>query len=102
MLADVYRSSWFVIELLPLVVSSWGTGKERVSVRVRVRVRVRARVHLGYISKNARTVAKGLSAPLLVHVMRPAISFSHSLLFLFAKRPLVTARYFPIVRVRDS
>jgi hypothetical protein len=93
-----------VIELLPLVVSSWGTGKDsvRVRVRIRVRVRVRVRVDLGYISKNARTVAKGLSAPLLVHVMRPAISFSHSLLFLFAKRPLVTSRYFPIVRVRDS
>ncbi len=57
---------------------------------------------LGYISKNARTVAKGLSVPLFVHAMRPAISFSHSLLFLFDKRPFVTSRYFPIVRVRDS
>ncbi len=59
-------------------------------------------MYLGYMCKNARTVAKGLSAGLLDPIIRAAMSFSHVLLFEFDNRPDVTSRYSPIVRVKDS
>ena len=60
--------------------SGMGTGQDRC-----------VRNHyLGYVSKKARTVANGLSAPLFVHAMRPAISFSHWLLLPLASSPPVT------------
>ena len=60
--------------------SGMGTGQDRC-----------VRNHyLGYVSKKARTVANGLSAPLFVHAMRPAISFSHWLLLSLASSPPVT------------
>ena len=58
--------------------------------------------YLGYICKKARTVANGLSAGLFVPIMCAAMSFSHSLLFAFARRPPVTSRYAPILLVKDS
>ena len=58
--------------------------------------------YLGYMCKNARTVAKELSAPLFVQIMRAAISFSHFVFVLFAQLPPVASRYLPTVGVSDS
>ena len=49
-------------------------------------------VYLGYMCKKARTVAKGLSAALLVHIIREAMSFSQSDLCLLARPPPVASR----------